>query len=65
MAATSRRGPRLAALFALGCLLFNYPLLAVFDRPVLVAGIPVVYAYLFGAWAVLIALAAWVVRRAE
>jgi hypothetical protein len=65
MAAMSRRGPRLAALFALGCLLFNYPLLAVFDRPVLVAGIPVVYAYLFGAWGLLIALAAWVVRRAE
>ena len=33
MAATSRTGPRLAALFALGCLLFNYPLVAVFDRP--------------------------------
>ena len=65
MAATSRRGPRLAALFALGCLLFNYPLLAVFDRPVLVAGIPLVYAYLFGAWAALIALAAWVMRRVE
>jgi len=65
MAATSRRGPRLAALFALGCLLFNYPLLAVFDRPVLVAGIPLVYAYLFGAWAALIGLTAWALRRVE
>ena len=65
MAAASRRGPRLAALFALGGLLFNYPLLALFDRPMLVAGVPLVYAYLFGAWALLIGLAAWVVRRAE
>ena len=64
MAATSRTGPRLAALFALGCLLFNYPLLAVFDRPVMVAGIPLLYAYLFGAWILLIAGAAWVLRRA-
>jgi hypothetical protein len=65
MAAMSRKGPRLAALFALGCLLFNYPLLAVFDRQAMVWGVPLVYAYLFGAWALLIALAAWAVRRAD
>jgi len=64
MAATSRTGPRLAALFALGCLLFNYPLFAVFDRPGMFLGVPLLYAYLFGAWALLIAGAAWVLRRA-
>ena len=65
MAGSGRTGQRLAALFALGVLLFNYPLVAVFDRPDMVLGIPALYAYLFAAWASLIALAAWAVRRAE
>ncbi|MCW5633787.1 MAG: hypothetical protein KIT17_10665 [Rubrivivax sp.] len=56
---------RLVALFALGVLLLTYPLLAVFNRAEFVLGIPVLYAYLFGAWGgliALLALAAW--RRA-
>ena len=65
MAGSGRRGQRLAALFALGVLLFNYPLVEVFDRPTMVLGVPTLYAYLFTAWASLIALAAWAVRRAE
>ncbi len=55
-------GQRLAALFLLGCLLFNYPLLALFNHPGLVLGIPVLYAYLFAAWTLLIALLAIVVE---
>ena len=35
------RGQRLAALFLLGNLLFNYPLLSLFNQPGLVLGIPV------------------------
>lgn len=54
---------RLAALFALGVLLFNYPLFALFNHPVLVAGVPVLYVYAFAAWAVLVALLALVVER--
>ena len=65
MAGPGRKGQRLAALFALGVSLFNYPLVAVFDRPAMVLGIPLLYAYLFVAWAALIGLAAWAVRRAE
>lgn len=57
-----RSGPRLAAAAVLAFLLFNYPLLAVFDRPVRVLGVPLVWAYLFTAWALLIALVAWLVR---
>jgi hypothetical protein len=56
---------RLAALAALGALLFNYPVLALFNRPLLVLGIPLVYAYLFAAWAALIVLMAYVVRRID
>jgi hypothetical protein len=53
-----RKGPRLVALFLLGCLLFNYPLISLFDRSGTVLGIPVLYAYLFVAWALFIGLAA-------
>jgi len=59
----SIRSERLVALCLLGALLFNYPLLALFNRAVLVAGIPLIYAYIFAAWALLIALIAIVARR--
>lgn len=49
---------RFVALFLLGFFLFNYPFLAVFNRPRLVLGVPLLYLYLFAAWGVLIALAA-------
>jgi hypothetical protein len=54
------RGQRLAALCLLGALLFSYPLLAVFNVPETVFGIPVLYAYFFIAWGALIALIALV-----
>ena len=57
------RGQRLAALCLLGVLLFNYPLLAVFNVQGTVLGIPILYAYFFLAWAVLIALMALVIER--
>ena len=63
MDAPARTGARLVGLFLLGCLLFNYPLVTLFDRPILVAGVPLLYAYLFGAWALVIAAAALVVER--
>jgi hypothetical protein len=60
---TDLRGQRLVALFMLGCVLFNYPLLAIFNQPATVLGIPVLYAYIFIAWALLIALMALAVER--
>ena len=54
---------RLAFLFVLGCIFFNYPLLAIFNRPGTVFGLPPLYAWLMGAWLLLIALLALVVER--
>jgi hypothetical protein len=54
------RGQRFVALCMLGILLFNYPVLALFNVPSSVFGIPVLYAYIFMAWAALIALMAMV-----
>ena len=49
---------RLVALFVLAVVLLNPPLLLIFDRVSIFAGIPVLYLYLFAAWAVLIAILA-------
>ncbi len=57
------RGQRLVALCMLGWVLFNYPILAIFNVPAAVLGIPVLYAYIFVAWALLIALMALAVER--
>ena len=54
---------RLVALCMLGCVLFNYPILAIFNVPAAVLGIPVLYAYIFVAWALLIALMALAVEQ--
>lgn len=51
---------RLLGLFALGCLLLNVPLLTLWDRAVMIWGVPLMPLALFGGWALLIALAAWV-----
>ena len=56
------RTPRLTAAAALALLLFSYPFLAVFDVDVRVLGIPLLWAYLFTAWALVVALMAWLVR---
>lgn len=58
-----RKSERLVALAFLGLLLFNYPLLSLFSSEGRVLGIPVLYAYLFAAWATVIALIALIVRR--
>jgi hypothetical protein len=58
-----RRTARLVALAMLGSLLFNFPLLALFNRPGSFLGIPVLYAWIFGAWMALIVLMALAVER--
>ena len=62
MQGTEAKGQRLIALFFLGCLLFNYPVLSLFNVAGDAMGVPVLYAYLFAAWALLIALMAFVIE---
>jgi hypothetical protein len=54
---------RLTALAVLGAFLFFSPVTLLFDRAVAPGGIPLLYLYLFGAWALIIALSAWVLGR--
>ena len=57
------KGQRLIAIFLLGCLLLNYPLFSLFAGDSRIAGIPLLYVYVFVVWALLIALMAYVVER--
>jgi hypothetical protein len=54
------RSQRLLALFALGWLLLNFPLLTLWDRDIRIAGLPLLPLALFAGWAALIAATAWV-----
>lgn len=58
-----RKGQRLIALFILGCVLFNYPVLSLFNVASEVFGVPVLYAYIFVAWALLVTLMALTVEE--
>jgi len=56
-------GQRLAALFFFGMLAFNYPLLSLFSDGRSVAGIPLLYAYLFVSWIAFVGLMAVIIER--
>lgn len=53
----------MVALALLGFLLFNYPLLSLFSTDGRLVGVPLLYAYLFVSWGLLIGLMALVVRK--
>jgi hypothetical protein len=59
------RNDRLIALFLLGVVLFTPPLLRVFGVPVTVFGCPLLFIYIFLAWAIVVALTALDVERRD
>ena len=60
---TGLRSQRLVALFVGGWLLFNFPLLALWDQDVLFLGVPFFPVALFTLWALLIGVLAWLMER--
>jgi hypothetical protein len=64
MPTPNRTHERLVALFLFGALLFTPPLITLFNSATRVLGLPVLYLYLFGTWAAIIALAALTMERA-
>lgn len=60
----TRVGEWLVAIFGLGVFLFSPLVIQIFDRGIRAAvlGVPLLYFYLFGAWALLIALIALVIE---
>ena len=59
------RAQRLVALFFAGMALFNFPLLALWDRDLTLLGLPLFPTALFIGWGVLIAVLAWTVERID
>lgn len=61
-----RVGEKLIAIFCLGLVLFSPIVMGIFDRGAAtrVAGMPLLYVYLFASWAALVAMLAWVVETA-
>jgi hypothetical protein len=60
--AFDKKGQRLGAVCLVSFLLFNYPVLAVFNAPVTALGIPLLYFYIFAAWSVIVALMAMIIE---
>ena len=58
MTRDSKKNKRLVALFLLGCVLLNFPILSLVNTERLVLGLPLLYVYIFGVWCLLIALTA-------
>jgi len=58
-------GQRALALFLLGVLLFNPPLLSLFNDERLIFGVPLLYFYLFAAWGLVILLLGLISRHAR
>jgi len=63
MTGSGTTGQRLAAIFVMGCVLLNYPILSLFSRPEDVMGIPLLYVYVFAVWILLVGLLALVIER--
>lgn len=53
----------LVAAFMLGAVLFNYPVLSLFNTEASVFGVPLLYVFVFLAWGALIGLTAWIIAR--
>jgi hypothetical protein len=65
MLKASLTGQRLVMLFFLGLVLFNFPILGLFEGRGMVLGVPVLYAFAYGAWAFLILAMALVTARRD
>jgi hypothetical protein len=65
MSPIRRKIQRLLVLFFLGCLAFNYPLLALFSKKNLWAGLPPLVLYLFIFWLIFIGLIALIAEKKQ
>ncbi len=52
----NRKSMHLVGFFFLGCVLFNYPIITLFNIDAFVMGLPLFYVCLFAIWAVIIFL---------
>jgi hypothetical protein len=65
MSPDSRKTRRLAGVFLLGWVLLNYPILSIFNLPASWEGIPILFAYVFIVWGLIIALLGVITRSSR
>ncbi|MEW5910227.1 MAG: hypothetical protein AB1659_10545 [Thermodesulfobacteriota bacterium] len=65
MTGDKEKSRRLMALFLLGSVLFNYPVLSLFNLNLLCFGIPVLYVYIFSIWIALIVITIRITRYSQ
>ena len=58
----SKLNKRLVALFLLGCVLLNYPIISLFNLEIPIFGLPLLLVYIFGIWCLLIVFTALATR---
>ena len=58
MTRDSKINKRLVALFLLGCVLLNFPILSLVNLEILIFGLPLLYVYIFGIWCLIIGFTA-------
>ncbi len=63
MAEQRRINGRLIALFCLGIVVFNYPLLELVSKKLFFLGVPLLYLYSFSLWFLFIVVLALVIRK--
>lgn len=59
---------KLVALFLMGVVLLTFPVIGLFsggEDSSLIAGVPSLFIWIYGVWAVLIGLAAWLIERSR
>jgi hypothetical protein len=57
-----RKSPKLILLFVILFLLLSYPIMKLVNLPERIAGVPLLYAYVFGVWIIAIAALAFTVE---
>ena len=62
MTSDSVKNKRLVGLFLLGCVLFNYPILYLFNLEFFLLGLPLIYIYMFVVWSLLIIAIMFITR---
>jgi hypothetical protein len=56
------KNKRLFCLFLLGCLIFNFPIISLFNYEIFIFGIPLLFVFLFFAWGMLILAMVFITR---
>jgi hypothetical protein len=56
------KNKRLFCIFFIGCLIFNYPIISLFNHEIFIFGIPLLFVFLFCGWGLIIIAMVFITR---